>query len=41
MVESPRSEDDSEKAAVQLNDIIQQYPDLLEPHVLLAASWFT
>jgi len=38
MVESPRSEDDCEKAAVQLNDLIQQYPQLPEAHVLLARA---
>lgn len=36
MVESPRNEDDSEKAAVQLNDLVQEFPDLAEIHVLLA-----
>jgi predicted Zn-dependent protease len=38
MVESPRSEDDYEKAAVQLNNLIEQYPQLPEAHVLLARA---
>jgi tetratricopeptide (TPR) repeat protein len=38
MVQSPRSEDDVEKAAVQLTDLIQQYPGLPEPHVLLGRA---
>jgi predicted Zn-dependent protease len=36
MVDSPRNDkDDGEKAAIQLNQLLQSYPDLPELHVLL------
>jgi len=36
LVESPRTDQDSETAAVQLNKLVQLYPDSAEIHVLLA-----
>jgi tetratricopeptide (TPR) repeat protein len=37
-IESPRGEDDIEKGSVELNGLIESYPQLDQPHVLLARA---